>query len=79
MEENDFGFVKNGWFTLTADITLEDQQGDNHQNPESDVEHANAADGPMCIICMDQEQTSGVLHGETYMTISECCYQRIDV
>ena len=69
MEESNFGFVKDGWLTLTVDVTLKDQRQTVHRRPELDDEFTHAADQQLCVVCMDQMQTSGVLHGQTYVNV----------
>ena len=46
-----------------------DQQRIIHRPPQPALQCRDAADEQLCVICMDQMKTSGVLHGETYMTI----------
>ena len=72
MQDGNFGCLKDGWLTLTVDIALTDHQSTAvHQHPEPAARSANTAGGPLCVICIDKVQTSGVLHGETYMIVDE--------
>lgn len=66
MQDGNFGCLKDGWLTLTVDIALTDlDSAAVHQHPEPAARSANTAGGPLCVICIDKVQTSGVLHGET--------------
>lgn len=62
LEDVNFGFLKDGWLTLTAHIAVEGQTDTNTTSGAQDSTE------PVCIFCLDKPQTSGVLHGNSYAT-----------
>lgn len=69
LEDEESGFLKDGWFSIVAHVSVEDK--DNTSPPKDPVSPRNSYisdddNDPKCIYCLVNSQTSGVLHGATY-------------
>lgn len=74
LEDARYGFVRDGWLSIKADITVADNQIEDQQAAQvvnQQPAHAgrnvprNADEQPLCVFCINKVQTSGVLHGDT--------------
>ena len=70
MENPIRGYLEDGWFTLVAQIAIEEDEETSDTSSQfelSDIEaeHLDIWERP-CVVCLSKKQTSGFVHNKTY-------------
>ena len=71
------GYLEDGWFTLVAQIAIEEGEEETSDTSSqfelSDIEaeHLDIWERP-CVVCLSKKQTSGFVHDKTYPPLRLC-------